>query len=387
LIALVAIAGAGVAAYFLFFKSAGSPSDVAKKYVRAFEQGRTDEVLGMISKKVLDRLGFDRNNKEQMKQVEAEMIKAAEGVKKEGGVTQLDTANEKIQGETATVDVTVKVGQKPATTNQVRFIKEDGQWKIDDLPNLSPTSGPSPGDSLLEGEPAPPVASVTQKASEVPDTFFRAVEAGNEAEIRRLLARSEHGEIPEILEEGTPNFKKRGGLSSVVILEEDVEGDTASLDFEVKFNDSSAQPGEMELIKEDGIWKVKRIRGSRAASQEPPPPPVATPPVTPAPPGSSPYPPTTAPSSTPTEARSVGAVQSSATKRVEPTYPPLARAARVSGTVVVEVTINTKGYVTSARALSGHPLLKEAAVAAARDWQFTPGESPVIGTLTFNFRP
>jgi len=88
--------------------------------------------------------------------------------------------------------------------------------------------------------------------------------------------------------------------------------------------------------------------------------------------------------------KSGGVFQGSATRRVEPTYPPLAKAARVSGSVVVEVTADEEGNIISARALSGHPLLKDAAVAAARGWKFKPtllqGEPvKVIGTITFNF--
>ena len=60
--------------------------------------------------------------------------------------------------------------------------------------------------------------------------------------------------------------------------------------------------------------------------------------------------------------KSGGVLQGSATRSVTPTYPPLARAARVSGSVVVEVTVDEAGNVMSARAVSGHPLLKDAAV-------------------------
>jgi protein TonB len=75
---------------------------------------------------------------------------------------------------------------------------------------------------------------------------------------------------------------------------------------------------------------------------------------------------------------------------VQPNYPPLAKAARVAGAVVVEVTVDEDGGVISARAVSGHPLLKDAAVAAARAWRFTPTQLSgvpvkVIGTITFNF--
>src|SRR5689334_23020647 len=70
--------------------------------------------------------------------------------------------------------------------------------------------------------------------------------------------------------------------------------------------------------------------------------------------------------------KSGGVLAASAIKRVEPVYPPLAKAAQVSGAVVVEVTIDTDGKVMSARAVAGHPLLKDAAVMAARQWLFTP---------------
>lgn len=88
--------------------------------------------------------------------------------------------------------------------------------------------------------------------------------------------------------------------------------------------------------------------------------------------------------------KSGGVLQASATKRVEPAYPPLAKAAKISGPVVVEITVDEEGNVIAARAISGHPLLKDGAVAAAREWKFAPTllsgvAVKVIGTITFNF--
>jgi len=88
--------------------------------------------------------------------------------------------------------------------------------------------------------------------------------------------------------------------------------------------------------------------------------------------------------------KSGGVLQSSAVKRVEPSYSPLAKAARISGTVVVEVTLDEGGNVIAARAISGHPLLKDSAVSAAKAWEFKPTllqgvAVKVIGTITFNF--
>jgi protein TonB len=73
-----------------------------------------------------------------------------------------------------------------------------------------------------------------------------------------------------------------------------------------------------------------------------------------------------------------------------PPYPAIARAARASGTVVVQVTIDENGQVISARAVSGHPLLQAVAVAAARQARFSPTKLSgqpvkVTGVITYNF--
>src|SRR3954471_20535006 len=70
--------------------------------------------------------------------------------------------------------------------------------------------------------------------------------------------------------------------------------------------------------------------------------------------------------------KSGGVLQGSATKRAAAVYPPPAETARVSGTVVVEVTVAETGTVIAARSVSAHPLLKPAAETAARGWEFKP---------------
>ena len=74
-----------------------------------------------------------------------------------------------------------------------------------------------------------------------------------------------------------------------------------------------------------------------------------------------------------------------------PPYPPLARAARVEGRVLIEIAVAETGTVYCARALSGHPLLRASAVAAARKWKLKPTASlgkptGLISTLAFHFR-
>lgn len=55
-----------------------------------------------------------------------------------------------------------------------------------------------------------------------------------------------------------------------------------------------------------------------------------------------------------------------------PVYPPLARQARIEGTVRLEAVISREGTILNLRAVSGHPLLIPAALAAVRQWVFRP---------------
>ena len=85
-----------------------------------------------------------------------------------------------------------------------------------------------------------------------------------------------------------------------------------------------------------------------------------------------------------------GTAQVNALKRVNPTYPPVAKAAKATGIVQVQITVSEEGKVIEANAISGHPLLRDAAVEAARQWEFKPTQlsgAPVKAqsTLTFNF--
>ncbi|MDT4967338.1 MAG: hypothetical protein QOJ64_2075 [Acidobacteriota bacterium] len=81
---------------------------------------------------------------------------------------------------------------------------------------------------------------------------------------------------------------------------------------------------------------------------------------------------------------SAGALDSRATSKPDPAYPPAARAVHASGKVVVQVTVDDQGRVMQAHPVSGNPLLQAAATQAARQARFDPGP-PMTGTLTYNF--
>lgn len=105
------------------------------------------------------------------------------------------------------------------------------------------------------------------------------------------------------------------------------------------------------------------------ADAPPPPPPKPTPPKAPI---------------------SGGVLNGKAVRLVQPPYPAIARSARASGQVRVQIVIDENGNVQSAVPVSGHPLLQGAAVAAARASKFTPTKLSgmpvkVSGVIIYNF--
>jgi protein TonB len=103
---------------------------------------------------------------------------------------------------------------------------------------------------------------------------------------------------------------------------------------------------------------------------------------------------------TPTVARAVSRrptfrtssiLQGSLIRRVEPAYPPLARATRIQGRVVLAAIISKAGTIEHLQVLSGHPMLVTAALDAVRQWRYRPyvlnGEVIEVETqITVNFK-
>jgi protein TonB len=73
-----------------------------------------------------------------------------------------------------------------------------------------------------------------------------------------------------------------------------------------------------------------------------------------------------------------------------PVYPPIAQAARVQGTVILQATIGADGRVQDLKVLRSIPLLDQAAIDAVRQWEYSATllnnvPVPVIMTVTVTF--
>jgi periplasmic protein TonB len=76
--------------------------------------------------------------------------------------------------------------------------------------------------------------------------------------------------------------------------------------------------------------------------------------------------------------------------RIQPNYPPIARAVGVQGQVILRAIISRQGTIANLQVVSGHPMLVKAAVDAVKQWRYRPyvlnGQPVEVETqITVNF--
>ena len=96
--------------------------------------------------------------------------------------------------------------------------------------------------------------------------------------------------------------------------------------------------------------------------------------------------PTPRPPSTPSRNLNGGILNGMAVSLPRPIYPPMAKQIGASGEVRVQVAVDGSGNVISARAISGHPLLRAAAESAARQSRMKSEAANTTGQIVYNFR-
>lgn len=77
-------------------------------------------------------------------------------------------------------------------------------------------------------------------------------------------------------------------------------------------------------------------------------------------------------------------------RRVEPEYPPVAVHAHITGTVILEASVNEDGAVEDVRVLRSIKVLDQAAMNAVRQWQYLPlilngRPTPFVLTVVLEF--
>lgn len=198
-----------------------------------------------------------------------------------------------------------------------------------------------------------------------------------------VVRRNTRSRIPAVLASGSPRFPKlRVGHYRLTILKRGFRTATQDVDFECAGSNAktevqiSLEPtAGFQDASSNGIPPVRRgvttVIGTDTRGGQ----------VEPAEPGR-PYP--------PGSPISGGVLNGKAILLPKPVYPPIARQAHASGTVVVQVIIDEEGNVISAHAVSGHPLLQGGCVTAARGAKFSPTKLAgqpvkVTGVITYVF--
>ena len=84
---------------------------------------------------------------------------------------------------------------------------------------------------------------------------------------------------------------------------------------------------------------------------------------------------------------SAGVAQGMLIQRTMPIYPPIAKAARVQGTVVLQAMISKQGTIEDLKVVSGPAMLQESAIDAVKTWRYRPyllNNEPVEVETTIN---
>jgi TonB family protein len=78
-------------------------------------------------------------------------------------------------------------------------------------------------------------------------------------------------------------------------------------------------------------------------------------------------------------------------EKIQPVYPQMAKQLHLQGVVTLEARISESGGVGDVKALTGNPVLMNAAVAAMKRWKFTPFSADgkpakAIADISFDFK-
>lgn len=119
----------GAVTAFLLLRGSDGPADVVKKIIKATERGDTDELISHLVKKERDMLSITTAQGSGKQMIEQSMVKSSKEAKDKGGVSSIEIKNEKIEGDTATVDFVVKMGNGESSPGSMKLVKEEGKWK------------------------------------------------------------------------------------------------------------------------------------------------------------------------------------------------------------------------------------------------------------------
>lgn len=96
--------------------------------------------------------------------------------------------------------------------------------------------------------------------SKVVKNFYRDVEAGKIEDATKLFSaqavQTFGSKLSTVMSAQTRKIEKKGGIKSIDT-QESITGDLAKVEYTVTYNDGSTEQGNIDLIKEEGDWKIQ----------------------------------------------------------------------------------------------------------------------------------
>lgn len=106
-------------------------------------------------------------------------------------------------------------------------------------------------------------ASRDQKTpSGVIKTAYQAANEGRYEDVEQYLSSGLRKKVDLLvffggsLEEKLDKETKKGTIKKIKIKKEEIQGERATVHFEIRFEDGSTKDAEKKLVKEDGVWKI-----------------------------------------------------------------------------------------------------------------------------------
>lgn len=102
--------------------SSAGPGKTVEKFFTAVEDGEIEEAMSYLSSSTVQLLGAEK--------WQAALIEGSQEMASEGGIKSIETFDENIHGDIATVSMTLTMADGSQETETIDLIKEDGDWKI-----------------------------------------------------------------------------------------------------------------------------------------------------------------------------------------------------------------------------------------------------------------
>ncbi|HSL84959.1 MAG TPA: DUF4878 domain-containing protein [Thermoanaerobaculia bacterium] len=98
------------------------PAQTAREFYDNVGAGEIEAAIDLLSSQIVSQLGREK--------LRAGLRELARDIQGKGGIEKVEVTEESVQGEIATVSVTVRFGDGSTESETMHLVREDGAWRI-----------------------------------------------------------------------------------------------------------------------------------------------------------------------------------------------------------------------------------------------------------------